>query len=240
MSVPEIPDGALLTAAASAPAIDIETIAPDGTVLIVSPHPDDETFGCGLAMAAAAARGRRIAIVLLTDGEGSHPGARNFSTQELVDHRSSEFDSVLEMLVPSGRVALLRLHLPDGESRYDPDLMFRVLPFAQERDASVVWSTWKGDPHCDHETAAALGCELAEKLSVPLWSFAVWGRFGECAVPTGLKTFLAPELIGRKRQAIAMYRSQIDPHLIDDPDGFTMPAALITHFAAHPEIFIRG
>ena len=240
MSIPQIPEGSLLTAAAKAPKIDIETIAPEGTVLIVNPHPDDETFGCGLAMAAAAMKGRTIAIVLLTDGEGSHPSAKTIAPNELAELRSSEFARALKILVPSRRVDVLRLHLPDGKSRYEASLLKEVLPFARSHGASVIWSTWRDDPHCDHETAAALGCTLAKDLTIPYWSFAVWGRFGERSVPSDVHTFEAPNLVLRKREAIAVYRSQIDPHTIDDPNGFAMPPALIAHFAEHPEIFVRG
>ena len=239
MSVPQVPEGSLITAAANAARIDIEAIAPEGTVLIIAPHPDDETFGCGLAMAAAAASNRRVAIVLLTDGEGSHPNSRTFAPQQLADLRSEEFARALETLVPSSRVDVLRLHLPDGKSRYDRMLAMQVLPFTQAQGAKAIWSTWRGDPHCDHQTGAALGRDLARRLAIPHWSFAVWGRFGERAVPTGLKTFHAPGLANRKFEAIAAYRSQIDPRVIGDPNGFTMPPALIAHFAKHPEIFIR-
>ena len=240
MSVPNVPEGSLLTAAAKAPKIDIETIAPEGTVLIVTPHPDDETFGCGLAMAAAAMKGRTIAIVLLTDGEGSHPGAKTIAPNELAELRSSEFARALEILIPSRRVDVLRLHVPDGKSHYEPALAAKVLPFARSQAASAIWSTWRDDPHCDHETAAALGRDLAKDLAIPYWSFAVWGRFGERAVPSDLYTFDAHVLASRKRKAIAAYRSQIDPHMIDDPNGFTMPPNLVAHFAEHPEIFVRG
>lgn len=240
MSVPQVPEGSLLAAAADAPMIDIETIAPEGTVLIINPHPDDETFGSGLAMAAAAMRGRSIAIVLLTDGEGSHPDARTFAPPKLADLRSSEFARALEILIPSRRVDVLRLHLPDGKSRYEASLAAKVVPFARAQGASAIWSTWRGDPHCDHETAAALGHDLAKELAIPHWSFAVWGRFGERPVPAGLKTFDAAFLMTRKRDAIAVYRSQVEPQAIDDPNGFTMSPALVAHFAEHPEIFIRG
>ncbi|UVI39665.1 PIG-L deacetylase family protein [Qipengyuania spongiae] len=239
MSITQVPEGSLITAAATAPRIDIEAIAPEGTVLILSPHPDDETFGCGLAMAAAAARDRRIAIVMLTDGEGSHPNSRTFAPQQLAHLRSEEFARALETLAPSSRVDVLRLHLPDGKSRYDRMLAMQVLPFTQAHGAKAIWSTWRGDPHCDHQTAAGLGRELARRLTIPHWSFAVWGRFGERAIPTGLKTFHDPGLASRKVKAIAAYRSQIDPQVIDDPKGFTMPPALVAHFAEHPEIFIR-
>ena len=240
MSVPQKPEGSLLRAAAKAPKIDIETIAPKGTVLIVDPHPDDETFGCGLAMAAAAIKGRTIAIVLLTDGEGSHPNIKTVAPNKLAELRSSELARALEILVPSRRVDVLRVHLPDGKSRYEASLAGEVLPFARSHGASAIWSTWRGDPHCDHETASALGHDLANDLAIPHWSFAVWGRFGERVVPSDLFTFDAPNLAPRKREAIAAYRSQIDPNIIDDPNGFTMPEGLVAHFAEHPEIFVRG
>ncbi|WP_083800458.1 PIG-L deacetylase family protein [Erythrobacter sp. SD-21] len=240
MSVPQYPVGSLLTAAETANRVEIDTLAPDGTVLIIAPHPDDETFGCGLALAAAALRNRRIAIVLLTDGEGSHPNASKLGPKKLADLRSNEFVRALSFLAPMGEVNVLRLHLPDGKSRYHRSQLLRVLPFSLAQSASVVWSTWRGDPHCDHETAAALGLEVARRLSVPFWSFAVWGRFGKRAIPTGLQTFHAPGLVDLKCKAIAAYRSQTDPQVIDDPNGFTMPASLVTHFATHPELFIRG
>lgn len=239
MSVPQVPEGSLLKAAANAPRLDIEAIAPEGTVLILTPHPDDETFGCGLAMAAAAMIGRSIAIVLLTDGEGSHPDARTFAPNELADLRSNEFARALKILVSTNRVDVLRLHLPDGKSRYERSLAAQVLPFARAQGARAIWSTWRGDPHCDHETAARLGHDLAKDLAIPLWSFAVWGRFGHRAVPSDLNTFYAPGLVSRKREAIAAYHSQIDPQIIADPSGFIMPSALVAHFAEHPEVFIR-
>lgn len=43
----------------------------DGTVVVVSPHPDDETYAMGHTLAAQAASGGRIVGVLVTDGEES-------------------------------------------------------------------------------------------------------------------------------------------------------------------------
>ena len=41
---------------------------PSGPVLIVAPHPDDETLGCGGLIARRVDEGRRVVVVVLTDG----------------------------------------------------------------------------------------------------------------------------------------------------------------------------
>src|SRR5450830_2122469 len=43
-------------------------------VLVLAPHPDDEVFGCGGALADLLERGARVDVVLVTDGAA---GARN-------------------------------------------------------------------------------------------------------------------------------------------------------------------
>ncbi len=39
-------------------------------VLVLAPHPDDEVFGCGAALADLASRGAAIEVLVLTDGAG--------------------------------------------------------------------------------------------------------------------------------------------------------------------------
>jgi LmbE family N-acetylglucosaminyl deacetylase len=237
------PSGSLLDLARNAPRVDIARLAPPGTVLIVAPHPDDETFGCGAALAAAAAAGRQIAIVLLTDGEGSHPQSVAYSPTRLADLRIAELRSALKHLTGSEDIALVRLSQPDGQTRSD-DLAridySSLERFARQRGTSIIWSTWQEDPHCDHETAAALAGRLADLLDLPMWSFAVWGRFGDRAV-TGLTPhrFDPGDQLDAKRRAVAAYQSQTTNLIADDPTGFVMPPALVDHFINAPELFLE-
>jgi LmbE family N-acetylglucosaminyl deacetylase len=39
-----------------------------GPVLVIAPHPDDETLGCGGLIARRRSEGRRVVVVVLTDG----------------------------------------------------------------------------------------------------------------------------------------------------------------------------
>ena len=232
----------MLRQAAIAPQISIEALAPPGCLLIVTPHPDDETLGCGAALATAVAVGRKVAIVLCTDGEGSHPNSFRFGPEQLVALRRTEFEKALNALAPGAEIPILRLHLPDGSSHIsamsEGDFV-RIAAFARDNAASAIWTTWIGDPHCDHQTAALFSRKLAEGLDVKLFSFPIWGRFGTRSVPSKLYIFASDRHAEAKRRAIAAYASQTTDLVGDDPAGFTMPQELVCHFADHPEIFIH-
>lgn len=58
-----------------APAVGISELAGSGDVLVLAPHPDDESLAMGGAIAAASAIGRRIHVAVVTDGARSHPNS---------------------------------------------------------------------------------------------------------------------------------------------------------------------
>ena len=46
---------------------------PEGSILVLAPHPDDETLGPGGSLALHAARGDRVRVVFCTDGGAGDP-----------------------------------------------------------------------------------------------------------------------------------------------------------------------
>jgi len=161
----------------------------------------------------------------------------------MADLRLGELRSALGHLTGSQDIAIKRLSQPDGRTgsadlaRIDCGSLER---FARERGTSVIWSTWQEDPHCDHEAAATLAGRLADRLNLPMWSFAVWGRFGDRPV-TGLapQRFEPGGHLDAKRRAVAAYRSQTTNMIADDPTGFIMPPAIVDHFINAPELFFE-
>ena len=91
-------------ATAALPHRPLEQILAPGGVLVLAPHPDDESLGCGGLIAAALAAGRRLGVVFLSDGAASHPG-----------HPAAALRAMREA---EARAALTRLGAPDGAARF--------------------------------------------------------------------------------------------------------------------------
>src|ERR1700759_4483419 len=80
------------------PCGDLDDIIGEGTCVILAPHPDDESLGCGGLIATCAAAGRPPLVVILTDGAGSHPHSRMFPPDRLRACRAREVRTAVGML----------------------------------------------------------------------------------------------------------------------------------------------
>lgn len=243
--VTPLADGVLLRLARAAPSVGLAALTGSGAVLVLSPHPDDETLGCGTAIAAAADAGVRVVVVVLTDGAGSHPGSTAYPPKRLAALRRAEVAEAVERLTcGTGRV--LTLDHPDqgrlsaARRRVYCDRLVRLI---DQEGVSALWTTWDGDPHVDHRRAARLAAEAAARRpAVRLWRFPVWGRFVQCGLRRGerLYSFQSGPYAKRKRDALAAHRSQMTGLVADDPDGFVMDRATQRHFLETREMFISN
>lgn len=69
-----------------------------GTIMGVWAHPDDETFGMGGILAAAAAHGQRIVCLTATRGEGGVQDESRWPVGQLADIRSEELREAMSIL----------------------------------------------------------------------------------------------------------------------------------------------
>ena len=77
------------------------------SAVVVAAHPDDEVLGAGGIIAVLAARGARLRIVALTDGEASHPHRR----ESIASRRAAETLAALAAL-GARDAEVIRLGLP--------------------------------------------------------------------------------------------------------------------------------
>ena len=71
---------AFFAAADALPLGDLDAVIGPGGLVVVAPHPDDESLGCGGFIAESCQRGQPPMVLVLTDGTGS-PRRRAGSTR---------------------------------------------------------------------------------------------------------------------------------------------------------------
>ncbi|PZX16498.1 LmbE family N-acetylglucosaminyl deacetylase [Palleronia aestuarii] len=220
----------------------VEGAAP---VLVLAPHPDDETLGCGLLLAERWARGRPAHVACLTDGAASHPGSTCWPGARLAELRRRELEEAIGRLGGDPARDLTWLGFPDAALHrlHGPgvDLARAVARLADELAAGTLLSASPADAHCDHEAgaeAAALVCDRSAHLR--LWHYPIWSRW--IAWQAGDEMPGLPlDLSARrraKRNAIAAHRSQMGLVVRDDPDGFAMAPAFVERFCEEAEIYM--
>lgn len=233
----------VLSAARTAPVVTADVLCNGGDVLVLAPHPDDESLGCGAAIAALSDLGHRVQVIVVTDGAGSHPRSRSHPPDRLRATRAAEVARAVDILTGGRGPAPVMLGYPDAGGLDEDAALARILPHVSGTTRAV-WSTWGGDPHCDHGQAARLAERLvADDPALALWFYPIWGRFaaeGAVPDPAALVQFDGQTWHGRKEAAIAAHVSQMTGLIGDDPGGFRMSAAHQSHFLYSPEIFLRG
>src|SRR5579885_2284019 len=68
----------------------VETKVNDAPALIIAPHHDDETLGCGGVIALKRAAGVPVQVVILTDGSRSHLEQASLPVADIIASRRRE------------------------------------------------------------------------------------------------------------------------------------------------------
>lgn len=206
------------------------------SLVVVAPHPDDETLGCGAILSEASRIGLACSVICVTDGSRSHPASRDWPAARLAEVRRRELFAAVGLLAPDAEVHWLAhpdCAAPEGEDAA------RQIGALIPSDALVL-GPWIQDPHIDHERTARLLRLLGlERPDLRFLEYPIWGRFlDDCEIPSEIWTFIAPDAERIKRAALACHRTQMTLLIQDDPDGFVMDRAMQEHFLTHAEIFI--
>ena len=213
----------------SAPVADPIRLIGEGALVVLAPHPDDETIGCSSLLLACAEARRAVAVVALTDGEGSHRGSALTPPLKLAEIRRAEQEAAVACLYGEG-AEWLRLSLPDGASARSPrliDAVESVAALCRRLGASALAAPHPDDPHPDHHAAAAIAHAVRDRRpALRLLNYEVWSRRLTDETPfrrEGLTPFRLPTDIRAKRAALQEHASQLGRVVTDDPEGFALP-----------------
>ncbi|HEY8910631.1 MAG TPA: bacillithiol biosynthesis deacetylase BshB2 [Desulfosporosinus sp.] len=137
-------------------------------VLVVFPHPDDETFGCGGTIAQFAKSGVPVTYVCGTMGQmGRNMGKPFFATREsLPTIREAELKEACQAL---GIKNVIKLGLRDKTIEFeDPEILIdRIERILREIRPSLVLTHYPGYAvHPDHNALGEVTIRAISRLSV--------------------------------------------------------------------------
>jgi LmbE family N-acetylglucosaminyl deacetylase len=227
------------------PVGSLATVGGTGRVLVLAPHPDDESLGCGGLIAALCDAKQPPLVVVLTDGTGSHKRSDALSGRKLRDLREAEARAALRLLGLDDPAALIFMRLRDTAAPHQgpafEDAVHRIAKLADR--CATICAPWEHDPHCDHVAAHLIAQAVAARTGIRHLAFPVWGW----TLPAD--TALAAQKVAgwrldvaaylqAKQAAIAAHRSQHGSVISDDPEGFVLPHELLRVFRRPYEVFL--
>lgn len=218
-----------------------------GPSIVLAPHPDDESLGCGGLIAIAREQGRRIGVIFVSDGVGSHPNSVAYPPGKLKALREAEaMRACLELGVPEADVRYLGL--PDRSvpvaGREADRAIDGIMDFVNATGATSLFVTWRHDPHCDHQATYRLARQAQRrKPELRVLEYVVWGATLPPStmvhsLDDGFRIDIGPAL-ATKRRAIAAHRSQTTDLIGDDPAGFRLTANDLERFDLPYEFFLE-
>lgn len=217
--------------------------------LIVAPHQDDESLGCGGLIALKRQQGIPVDVVFITDGAASHRWHPQFKSGEIAPIRKQEALTALAILgVDPAHIHFL--DLPDGRLKYDGSVRQAATEALTQlmctKQPGEVYVTHRRDRSADHEVAYAVTRDAiaTSGLDIDLFQYYIWllwktllGRevqlqdlAGACRLPIAV---VATE----KRQAIEAYQSQ---YRSLHGGGTVLPPGFLTHFYIPYEVFFKA
>ncbi|HUJ39417.1 MAG TPA: PIG-L deacetylase family protein [Candidatus Acidoferrales bacterium] len=209
---------------ASSPAADNFFSAANGkTILVISPHPDDDIIGCGGALAYLAGRQNRVIAVYLTSGEmGTYDAS--LTPDRLRAIRKQEAAAAYQALNLPG-VEQIWLGYPDSQLDFAPlpEIRKQLTGIIRKSRPDIVFAldpgfTYVRYQYHDHRSAALLSADAINAAEFPL----EYPELGPAFIVPNVFYFYTAEpnfhldvsgVYETKLSALAANRSQFPPAL---------------------------
>lgn len=221
----------------------------EGATLVIAPHPDDETFGCGAMIARKRNEGLPVHVVFLTDGSASHPNHPLVSPDEIAVARQLEAMAALGVLGMESE-AIHFFNEADGtlnrlSARAADGIVTRLIQVIRTVRPAEIFLPCCPDGSSEHDAAFALVRQAIDRSgsAATVWQFPVWTWWNPALLAQWTlfsaerHRHPAEDFRSVKRQAMACYRSQTEP--VAPWTEAALPLELRAQFDRPNEYFFR-
>lgn len=245
-------ENSLLAKPENLPSREPETVKDYGKTLIVAPHPDDESLGCGGAIALLTKFKCDVNVVVVSDGTLSHPNSKKFPPEKLRDLREREMLEALRILsVSKNRVEFWRYKDRSVPNHNSPDFekaVERCVAYLLRTKPQTVFVPWRRDPHPDHLASYRMFKTAIDQIDLQikiieypiwLWEIAQTPDAPQAFEVKGFKLDIS-SVSDVKQQAIHAHKSQITDLIDDDETAFRLTPEILRHFETDYEIYFES
>lgn len=228
------------------------------SLMVIAPHADDETLGCGALLARACADGVQVTVVVATDGRYSTESGV-LTPDELAALRAAELHSACARLgVPEQDVHLLGF--PDSALGSQAGLLAdEIKMLLAERLPDVVLIPTVQDVHPDHRAVYQATLQAVDAvghhclvLAYPIWAWysgpwfldappahrpRLWAWAARQAARGGWWQVPCGSYLRDKGAALSVYESQTT-NLTGEPSWSHMGPDFLDAFLAPAELFL--
>jgi LmbE family N-acetylglucosaminyl deacetylase len=214
-------------------------------LIVVAPHPDDETLALGGTIHDHLRAGGTCEIVAVTDGESADDLATPDLRRRMAERRQSERAAAMVAL-GAGEVEITELHLPDRHVPAHTEALTEALSnlLAQRRRhlrSYLVAAPWRNDPHLDHRASGAAAAEAARLTGSAFVETPIWGWYRpdwRRRLPHGRTRRLpiSEEAMTAKRAALQCFISQLEP--LPGGRGAVLPPDFLEAFSGTDEMIL--
>jgi LmbE family N-acetylglucosaminyl deacetylase len=207
--------------------------------LVLAPHPDDETLGCGATLMRKIDAGTPVQVIVISDGATwppDHDPADNIATRDAELRASGKILGLPDEALT--HLSFPETHL-DAAGQPLVDTIADAVRFHHPDDVLV---TSEADPHADHAALGraarrALAGSGARLLIFPIWQWTrprSWTRTRAAA--SVAETVSTDGYLDRKAAAMAVFHSQMSAAAGGDQiEGLT--PGFLSHFLGPHEMF---
>ncbi len=184
------------------------SVIPCRQALVFAPHPDDEVFGCGGAIARHVEQRVPVQVIIVTNGAFT----ASDSVSDVVAIREAESRAAAEVL---GYGEPIFWRLPDRGLEFGEELVERVRGAVVACGADLIYSPSLREVHPDHRVLAMAVTEALRRLGGGLRV-----AFYEVGIPLAPNLLLdISDLISIKGEAMSCFISQLaiqryDQHIV--------------------------